>query len=573
MADQEPPRRKRQKKKYLAPNEPFIVPPSTVHYRNALESVPPANDERQDGANQNACCSDDATATAVSAATADAPEAAVPRSPHELDEALESEDDSYSTDQVCSEIDELLDSLSDNAPDGSSRPAAADSLKGCLEQFEHETLPGSSTRTSEAMAMIMTFISTNGLSWSALDDLVRIINALFGKNVLPGTKYLFRKLWAHKLQRATHHYYCEFCEGPLTRPQEGSEQIACETCQRLFPLTTLKSKGNFFTILDLNEQVGHIIQKYSEALFCNLQKINRHQNSRDITDITDANIYRQLKRTGALQWGDLTITFSTDGSPVFKSSKASVWPLQFIINEVPAPDRFSSTCVAGLWFGHKHPNMLLFLEKFVEALQEMQPVSWKHHSNSVLSKVYAISCCVDAPARAAVQNQVLFNGYLGCPWCLVVGEHIAGENLGVLCSFRNLWCCGLVYLLTEHILSGSLRFLDAKPAERRTPEMVLRDMKYAIKYDTTVNGFKGPSPLVNLTNYDLVSGQAAEYMHSVLQGVAKQLTDHLLDSSNSEEAFYIGEYMQKKIYIIISTTPVLPSLILINAPFPSASRT
>lgn len=108
---------------------------------------------------------------------------------------------------------------------------------------------------------------------------------------------------------------------------------------------------------------------------------------------------------------------------------------------------------------------------------------------------------------------------------------------------------------------------------RRTPEMVLRDMKYAIKYDTTVNGFKGPSPLVNLTNYDLVSGQAAEYMHSVLQGVAKQLTDHLLDSSNSEEAFYIGEYMQKKIYIIISTTPVLPSLILINAPFPSASRT
>lgn len=86
-----------------------------------------------------------------------------------------------------------------------------------------------------------------------------------------------------------------------------------------------------------------------------------------------------------------------------------------------------------------------------------------------------------------------------------------------------------------------MRFPEAQQSEERTHELVLRDMEYAVTYDSTINGLKGPSPLMNLKHYDLVSGQACEYMHSVLLGVSKQQTEHLLDSSNCSERFYIGK--------------------------------
>ncbi|KAL3189040.1 hypothetical protein MRX96_003186 [Rhipicephalus microplus] len=41
---------------------------------------------------------------------------------------------------------------------------------------------------------------------------------------------------------------------------------------------------------------------------------------------------------------------------------------------------------------------------------------------TALLKIYAICVCVDAPARAAVGNQVQFNGFCGCPWCLACEE-------------------------------------------------------------------------------------------------------------------------------------------------------
>lgn len=262
-------------------------------------------------------------------------------------------------------------------------------------------------------------------------------------NQLPRTKYLFRKLLASKLGRSTDFYYCEFCEGYLPTPEDRTSKIICATCQNCTTISELRSKGSFFTILDLHDQVRQIIGKTSEGLFTNLEKLN--DNSEEtISDFTDGSLYKKLKTSGALEWGDLTITFNTDGSPIFKSSKASVWPLQFVINEVPASERFLASGVAGIWFGTKHPNMSLFLDKFVEHLSNMSPIVWQSNSRTVTSKVYAVCSCVDAPARAAVQNQVLFNGYFGCPWCMAPGEHIEGK-LYQMCSTCSRSFCHIIY--------------------------------------------------------------------------------------------------------------------------------
>ncbi|KAL3181544.1 hypothetical protein MRX96_008594 [Rhipicephalus microplus] len=107
---------------------------------------------------------------------------------------------------------------------------------------------------------------------------------------------------------------------------------------------------------------------------------------------------------------------------------------------------------------------------------------------------------------------VPFNRYFGCPWCLIMGEHV----------------------------EGSMRYVTKEPPEMRTTEILKRDMKLALHYKDIINSVKGSSALLNLKGLDLVSCQSVEYMHCVFQGVAKQLTKTILSSSNSHERFYVG---------------------------------
>lgn len=67
-------------------------------------------------------------------------------------------------------------------------------------------------------------------------------------------------------------------------------------------------------------------------------------------------------------------------------------------------------------------------------------------------------------------------------------------------------------------------------------------MDLALETSMTINGYKGPSPAVNLPHFDLVWGFTVEYMHGVLLGVTRQITELLLSSTNSNERFYIGKF-------------------------------
>nr|XP_050031715.1 uncharacterized protein LOC126527914 [Dermacentor andersoni] len=155
--------------------------------------------------------------------------------------------------------------------------------------------------------------------------------------------------------------------------------------------------------------------------------------------------------------------------------------------------------------------MQLFLDKFVQEVNSPKPVTWLYQNRVHTSRPFVL-CSVDAPARAAVLNMVPFNGYFRCPWCLIRGEHV----------------------------EGSMRYVTDEPVEARTSDLVRRDMKMALDYKDVINGVKGPSALMNLKGLDLVNGQSVEYMHCVLQGVTKQLTEAILTSTSSNQRFYVG---------------------------------
>ncbi|XP_075553504.1 uncharacterized protein LOC142586137 [Dermacentor variabilis] len=253
-----------------------------------------------------------------------------------------------------------------------------------------------------------------------------------------------------------------------------------------------------------------MIERTKEELHESLEALK--QPSSTITDITKGHCYSKLREEQNLCPDDLTLTINTDGSPVWKSSKTSVWPLQFIVNELPPHLRLKHPVLAGLWFGRKHPEMHLFIQQFVNEVNSTGVVKWAHKGDIHVSKPYVLCLSVDAPARASVQNMVTFNGYFRCTWCLSPGEH----------------------------REGNMRYTLVSPIEQRTSDRVKSEMHLASRIKDTINGLKGPSALMNLKGLDLVNGYSVEYMRCVLQGVAKQLTETILSSSNSDQHFYSG---------------------------------
>lgn len=132
------------------------------------------------------------------------------------------------------------------------------------------------------------------------------------------------------------------------------------------------------------------------------------------------------------------------------------------------------------------------------------------NETSVKSKIVGL-CCVDSRARPAMQNTTQFNGYFGCGFCLHPGTLVNKQ---------------VKYTVTA-----------TEYPEREAKEM-LADMEQAVALKRNVSGVKGPSPLINMPCFDIVWGFVPDYMHAVLLGVIRQLTELLL--SNSDQQYYTG---------------------------------
>lgn len=164
------------------------------------------------------------------------------------------------------------------------------------------------------------------------------------------------------------------------------------------------------------------------------------------------------------------------------------------------------TC--GLWFAKAHPPVRLLISSFVEQFNKVGEIVWHAAGTLVKSKVYAVCCIVDSPARACILNRKLFNGYYGCSWCLKTKELVNGK------------------IFVFHDLTRTIKYA-AYATEiliERTHESVLKAMKLAVHRGQDVDGIKGPSPLIKLKGLDLVWGAPPDYMYCTLLGVAKFLT-------------------------------------------------
>ncbi|XP_026016884.1 uncharacterized protein LOC113018025 isoform X1 [Astatotilapia calliptera] len=304
-------------------------------------------------------------------------------------------------------------------------------------------------------------------------------------------------------------FYCQECKNFMGNDPDS----CCSHCASVFNKASSIQNGNFFLYSSLKDLLKGILENHSAELLPKTVK-DEHDN---IKDVMDGMMYQNLLREGKLAADDLTLTWNFDEVPIFSTTRYSIWPLQFVINELPYTQRQENMIVAGFWFGQGKPHMNTFLKPFVDECCDLaqNPFQWRDSRGTLhSSKVFCLVCSSDAVARPLLRNCKQFNGEYGCDWCLHPGT-VVPKGSGSMRSYR---------------------YDETKQASRSKNMFVENTSEY---------GVKGMSLLSRLPLFDIVFGFVPEYMHSVLVGVTKQLIGLWLNSENSKKDWYVGQQISQ----------------------------
>ena len=143
--------------------------------------------------------------------------------------------------------------------------------------------------------------------------------------------------------------------------------------------------------------------------------------------MTTLELYKELIVRHGLNPNDVSLTWNTDGIPIFNSSNFSVWPLQAFVNELPQHLRGKNILLLGLWFGQKLV-MNVFLKPFVDECRKLELDGFLFGNEVRPRKVFASLLSADSPAQAIVRNVKQYNGMNGCDWCEFEGVTVPNNN-------------------------------------------------------------------------------------------------------------------------------------------------
>ena len=148
-----------------------------------------------------------------------------------------------------------------------------------------------------------------------------------------------------------------------------------------------------------------------------------------IRDIQDGRVYQNFIQHDPRARGRkvLSVVVSSDGAPLIKSKKFSIWPLICFLVELPPQERykFENILLTGLWYGKSKPNVPLFLKNFTGELSNLANGSnFNNETGELVPSVCRIQSVVpDLPAKALLFNIKQYNGKFGCSVCKHPGRY------------------------------------------------------------------------------------------------------------------------------------------------------
>ena len=136
---------------------------------------------------------------------------------------------------------------------------------------------------------------------------------------------------------------------------------------------------------------------------------------------------------------NVSFTWNTDGVPIFKSSKFSIWSFYFVIKVLPYKHRMrkENLLFCGLSFGEIKPVMTLYSKPLMTSLQalETEGIEIEINNERHISKEFLLCGTADLLAKSLVMNCNQFNGAFSCLKCLDPGKTFKTDKGGYVHIF------------------------------------------------------------------------------------------------------------------------------------------
>ena len=385
-----------------------------------------------------------------------------------------------------------------------------------MDTGDRPIYPGASLSVAQSALLLLTLALRHNLTGECLSDILSVVALhCLSANAIHSSIYRFRKYFSNLQTPLIFHRYCKKCEHLFKEKADN-----CPVCTS----NTADSKNvSYFVEIPLVHQLQQFFKRktFHQKL---LSRFDRKKKQPDnIEDIYDGELYKSYMSGDGFLTNPNNVSFMwyTDGVPLFKSSKISIWPLFLSINELPYLDRIKqeNMLFAGLWFGKSKPAMASFLKPFHDSLSELHKqgtqLECTHCQGSIIVKGLLLCGTCDLPAKCLMMNMAQFNGEHGCIKCKQEGTVIPiGKGHGRIFPFSS------------SLIDGP----------KRNHEEFIANGEEAFASSSRILGVKGPSWWANISA-DVINGTGIDYMHSVLLGLVRRFLTLWFDPKFSSESY------------------------------------
>lgn len=174
------------------------------------------------------------------------------------------------------------------------------------------------------MLPILAIVLHNSLNMSCVEDIIFILELhCLSENLVKNSLYKWKKYFGFGADdKVIKQFFCSACYRLLSTADDN-----CITC--------LRAKKSYFGELPF---VNQLHEMFARREFYDLlqERFQRPYVPGIISDVYDGTLYQLWINNGFLaEPNNISFSFYTDGIPVFKSSKISMWPVYLTNNELP----------------------------------------------------------------------------------------------------------------------------------------------------------------------------------------------------------------------------------------------
>ena len=110
------------------------------------------------------------------------------------------------------------------------------------------------------------------------------------------------------------HFYCSTCSSYLGK---NKGITTCQSCDSSFNEADSMKKGDYFVFIPLQKQLETILSDPKLHSYLTNRNLQESLDSAVVSDVTTSALYKELINEHNLGSNDISLTWNTDGIPVF----------------------------------------------------------------------------------------------------------------------------------------------------------------------------------------------------------------------------------------------------------------